>query len=82
MSGKSYKLASIADVLLVPLDRRKAMFEELHLALLALELACGDEARSVFRPPFVWTDDGDSSVSIKAGSEELRLEVTRATGGA
>lgn len=79
----TYRLTSIADVLLVPADRRETLFKELHLALLTLELALGDEARSAFRPPFVWTDDGRQDVSIKMGREELRLEVTgTAPGGA
>jgi hypothetical protein len=80
MSGKTYLIWTVGDILQVPPERRASMFKELELALLAHELTFGDMAKKAFRDaPMRWTDDGEKSVKItdRNGNGILHLSVTK-----
>lgn len=72
----SYEITTIRDMLKVPPERRADMLAELELALLTLELACGDEGVDDVMG-FTWTDDGSPNVSLhdQEGQQFLGLEV-------
>lgn len=75
--SKSYKIATIQDMLAVPADRRSAMLTELETAFELLEFAMSD-LRAGELLQFTWTDDGEHSVSLTGtdGQDFLKLEVT------
>jgi hypothetical protein len=75
----TYSLTTIADLLLVPADRREACMRDLLYALATNELAFGEHARAVLKLPVLWLDDDSPSCTIKANGETLlTLEVTKA----
>lgn len=75
--SNSYTITTIADLLLVPADRREACVKEILLSLLTAELALGDDAAKAFRE-MTWTDDGDRSQTLRVnGQDMLHLKVTK-----
>lgn len=76
----TYEIDRIADLLKVPIERRKACMRELEYGLALHELAFGDEAASVEIGPMRWTDDGDKTCTLhdSSGKPVLTLEVTDA----
>lgn len=75
---KSYEIATIRDMLMVPTERRADMLAELELALGLMEFSFGDEGCPDILS-FTWTDDNDPSVSLhdQDGRKFLSLEVTK-----
>ena len=74
-----YYITSVADLLKVPPDRRKACVQELLLSLDLVDLANGD-SNDVQPQTMVWTDDGDPSITLEANGETLlTLKVEPAT---
>ena len=73
MSGRTYTLLFIADLLKVPMDRRETCLREITLGLEFADVADAD-----LEGGFIWTDDGDPSCSLidDKGVEWLKLEVT------
>jgi len=76
----TYEIDRIADLLKVPIERRRACLRELEYALELHELAFGEEAASVEIGPMRWTDDGDKTCTLydSSGKPFLTLEVTDA----
>jgi hypothetical protein len=77
MTAPRYVLRTIADVLLIPADRREVFWREYTLALGTLELMAGEHAHAGLTLPFVWTDDGDESVSLDMIGERFTVEITK-----
>ena len=77
MSSPTYKLSAIADLLLVPADRREACVRNILYVLALHELTLDAAAVGAMVGPIVWVDDGDLSASIRerGGDELLNLTV-------
>jgi hypothetical protein len=74
----TYELTTLADLLLVPIDKREACMRDLLYGLATLELAAGEHARAVLNLPMTWCDDDSANVTIQANGEPLlTLEVTK-----
>lgn len=69
--AETYQIDRIADLLCVPQDRRLRCVKELLIGLAFSELA------GLPPGPMTWTDDGDSSCTIRDqnGGDFLKLEV-------
>ena len=76
----TYEINRIADMLKVPIERRKACLRELEYALALHELAFGEGAASVEIGPMRWTDDGNKTTTMhdSSGQPILTMEVTDA----
>lgn len=75
----TYELATIADLLKVPADRREKCLEELALSLEFIELTHGEHAAEALKS-IAWTDDGGLNQTMDIGGEVLTLEVQRERG--
>jgi len=75
----NYRIETISDLLKVPAEKRAACFLCIESAIQLHELAFGAEATSTPVRAFIWTDDGDHSVSIadSEGNDILRMDITR-----
>lgn len=76
MTATTYKLATIADLLKVPGERREDCVREILYLLALTELAGTQE---VMAEGLLWTDDGDKSVSINdtTGKPFLKLSIKK-----
>lgn len=74
----TYEIDRIADLLKVPIERRRACLRELEYALALHELVFGEDAASVEIRPMRWTDDGDIACTLydSSGKPCLTLDVT------
>lgn len=72
----NYQIVTIEDMLKIPPDRRRACFEEIELALLALELLADGHPVKLLNG-FAWCDDGDKSQDLSINGEEFRLEIRK-----
>lgn len=79
MSAPTYVIKTLNDLLLVPAERRGALFDEIEQSLLLYELAWGDDLPDGHEPlVFTWTDDGcrDTTLHQPDGTPVLTLKVT------
>lgn len=76
MTAKTYKLATIADLLTVPGERRQDCVREILYLLALTELAGTQE---VMAEGLLWTDDGDKTVAIHdtTGKQFLKLSIKK-----
>ena len=75
---KTYVIKTLNDLLKVPPERRRDLFDEIEQGLLLYELAWGDDDPDDHEPmEFTWTDDGlsDTTLSTPDG-DVLVLKVT------
>lgn len=74
-----YRLATIADLLKVPVDRREQCFRNLEYALALHELAWGERAIEAGLQHIEWTDDGkmDSTAAEPDGTEILTMKIVK-----
>lgn len=78
MSGETYELRTIQDLLKVPAGRRQACFRDLEYALLVHELALGECVGEATMGVLKWVDDGDCSVDMSLNDKPLlSLKVTK-----
>lgn len=82
--SQTYVIKTLNDLLKVPADRRRALFDEIEQGLLLYELAWGDDEPEDHEPmAFEWTDDGcrDTSLTLPDGTTYMKLKVdTNPTG--
>lgn len=76
----TYEIDRISDLLKVPIERRDACLREIEYALALHDLAFGEKSATVEIGPIRWTDDGNSSVTLRdnSGEDFLMLKVTDA----
>ncbi len=76
----TYEIDRISDLLKVPIERREACLRELEYALALHDLAFGEKSADVEIGKIRWTDDGNSSVTLRdnSGEDVLMLKVTDA----
>lgn len=74
--NETYDIVTVADLLKVPSERRRACLLQLELALELAEFA-GGEGGPIEVHGFRWTDDGDRSIHVVQpdGSVPLTLKV-------
>jgi len=76
--AETYVIKRLNDLLKVPAERRRELFDEIEQGLLLYELAWGDDDPDAHEPlEFTWTDDGlrDTTLSTAEG-DVLVLKVT------
>ena len=77
-TGRTFVIKTLNDLLRVPPERRRELFDEIEQGLLLYELAWGDDDPNDHEPmEFTWTDDGlrDTTLSTPDG-DVLVLKVT------
>ncbi|WP_457325605.1 hypothetical protein [Roseateles sp. P5_E11] len=82
MAAPVYVIKTLTDLLKVPADRRRALFDEIEMGLLVYELAWGDGDPDSHEPmEFTWTDDDcrDTTLLNPDGSPVLHVQITKTT---
>jgi hypothetical protein len=74
----TYRIEKIADLLQVPIERRKACMRDVLYLLAAHDLAFGEDAAKSFIG-LDWIDDDDHSISLcyPGGEVVLLLKITK-----
>mgnify|MGYP003404356549 FL=1 len=72
----TYQLATLHDLLAVPVERREACMRDIQSGLLMHELAYGEDAKDVTFGPLSWADDNDHSVQIVDADGTVALELS------
>lgn len=78
--SNQYRIDTLRDILLIPVERRHAFFKELELMLALHDFVIGDEVKSAPFDGFFWSDDGDQTCTItdtNTGETFMRLEVLK-----
>lgn len=75
MTGSSYRIATLDDILQVPADARPRLFRDLETALLTHELVYGEFAQRTPIGELSWMDDDDRGVKITDSDGHLRFEL-------
>jgi hypothetical protein len=74
----AYEIATIQDLLRVPVERLGDCLRDIETGLMLHHLAFGETAAEVAINAMTWIDDGDRSVKLRAGEEEFTLKVETA----
>ena len=78
---ETYALTTIADLVMIPIDRLHACLRDLEYAINLTHLALGEDATPEAFGEFRWTDDGNHSITMTGSDGEpmLKLDVSDAT---
>ncbi len=74
---KTYRIETISDLLMVPMDRREDCVRNMLYMLALHELTFGAEAATTELKSLTWTDDGNNNVTLRGsdGVDVVSLEV-------
>lgn len=79
--SKTYRLATLADLLTIPPDKLPACLRDLEYAIMLAHLAGGEHISAMKFDHMDWTDDDRHDVSMTLNGEPcLTLEVTKECG--
>ena len=69
----TYQLATLHDLLAVPVERREACMRDIQSGLLMHELAYGEDAKDVTFGPLSWADaDGTVALELSVAKQEVK----------